>query len=78
MEPANSEQSDVLTAAELAAVLRVSRKFIEEHTAAGHVPGQMKLGRIWRYRRIDVMRAIARGGQFLVLPVEKQNNNDRG
>lgn len=37
---------EVLTADELATMLKVSRKFVEEHTAKGAIPGQFKVGRV--------------------------------
>lgn len=65
MEQDYSLKSDVLTAKELSEMLKVSRKFVEKHTAAGEIPGQVKVGRVWRYSRIAIQRALRQGGQFL-------------
>lgn len=67
-------QNDVLTPDELAALLHVSRKFIEEHTQLGQIPGQFKVGRVWRYSKSSVQKALLRGGQFLLLPVPQNEN----
>jgi len=40
--------------------LGVSIKFVQKHTQARRVPGQIKVGRLWRYKRSTVERALVR------------------
>ena len=54
-----------MTADEVAKMLSVSRKFIEKHTAKNCVPGQIKVGRLWRYRKSAIQKAVLKG-QFLI------------
>ena len=58
-------QDQYLTADELATMLKVSRRFIETNTSARRIPGQIKIGRLWRYKKISVQKALI-GGQFLL------------
>ena len=51
---ASVEPSEVLTADEAAAYLRVSKKTIYRLVIAGKVPGQ-KVGRSWRFRQADLV-----------------------
>jgi excisionase family DNA binding protein len=59
------KQNELLTADELAKMLKVSRRFIEVNTGKGLIPGQVKVGRLWRYRKAIIQRALI-GGQFLI------------
>lgn len=52
--PVADKPSDVLTAEEAAAYLRVSRKTLYRLVTAGKVPGQ-KVGHAWRFRREDLV-----------------------
>jgi excisionase family DNA binding protein len=49
---------------ELAQKLNMSRKWVVKHTQARRIPGQVKCGGRWRYRRIDVEKALL-SGNFL-------------
>lgn len=59
------EKPDLYTPKELASRLNVSLKFIQSQTQAQRVPGQVKVGRLWRYNRAEVEKAVLMGGQFL-------------
>jgi excisionase family DNA binding protein len=65
MEEEFIKQNELLTADELAKMLKVSRRFIEVNTGAGRIPGQIKVGRLWRYRKTVIQRALI-GAQFLI------------
>jgi|LFRM01.1.fsa_nt_gb excisionase family DNA binding protein len=56
---------EYFTPHELAAKLNVSVKFVQTQTQARRIPGQVKVGRLWRYNRAEVEKAILKGGQFL-------------
>lgn len=49
---------DYLTRADVAALLRVSLATVDRRTAAGALPA-VKVGRLVRYRRADVLRAAS-------------------
>lgn len=52
------EEGEYYTPVELAKKLNVSRKFIVKHTMRRAIPGQIKIGRIWRYRKTTVQEAL--------------------
>lgn len=52
---------DVLTADEVAALLRVDRKSIYAAVARGEVPGVLRLGRLIRFSREVVLRWVHEG-----------------
>ena len=56
----------LLTPKELALKLKVSLKTIVNWTQAGIVPGQIKVGRVWRYKCQIVEKRILTKGQFLL------------
>ncbi|MBN1578744.1 MAG: helix-turn-helix domain-containing protein [Chitinispirillaceae bacterium] len=58
--------TEYLTARELALLLNVSQKFIQSQTQARRIPGQIKVGRVWRYNRAEVEKSMLKGGQFLL------------
>ena len=51
--------SDYMTSPELAHLLRVSLRFIEKNRRC--IPGAAKIGRVWRFRRYEIERAIDNG-----------------
>ena len=51
---------------ELAEKLNVSLKFIRSQTQERRVPGQVKIGGMWRYSRAEIEKAMLNGGQFLL------------
>ena len=56
-----TNQSDYLTPKELAAKVNMSLKWVVTHTQARRIPGQTKLGRVWRYRRAEVEKRLLSG-----------------
>jgi len=57
---------EILTAPELADWLQVSKKCIETRTQARQVPGQFKVGRVWRYDRTAIqVHMLKTGNTFL-------------
>jgi excisionase family DNA binding protein len=57
-----TEDSEVLTTQEAAALLRVSTKTLLALVREGAIPGE-KVGRAWRFLRVDVL-AHVRGANF--------------
>jgi excisionase family DNA binding protein len=49
---------DLLTAREVAAILRVGRDVLYEMIRNGEAPGGFKLGRAWRFRRSVIDKYI--------------------
>ena len=65
METEKQENPDCLTPKELAGKLNMSLKWVVKHTQARNIPGQVKLGGLWRYRRNEVEKRLL-GTQFLL------------
>ena len=61
----NKDQSDYFTPEELALKINMSIKFIQTNTQLRKIPGQTKIGRLWRYRRSEVEKRLL-NGQFLL------------
>lgn len=55
------DEHDVLTADEVAELLRVDRKSIYAAVARGEVPGVLRLGRLIRFSRSVVLRWVREG-----------------
>ncbi len=55
------EQSQVMTADEVAALLRVNRKTIYKAFRAGEIPGGRRIGGTIRFHRDSVLRWLADG-----------------
>lgn len=53
--------SPIMTVTEVADYLRVHRITIYRAVKAGDKLGQMKIGRVWRFNREDVVRFAERG-----------------
>jgi excisionase family DNA binding protein len=58
-------KNDFFTTKELAGYLNVSVKFIIKHRNDGTIPGVVRVGRSWRFRRSEVEKRIL-NGVFLV------------
>lgn len=58
-------QSEFLTPQELAGMLNVSQKFIDKHIATKRIPGAVRVGRLWRFKRIDIEKRLAIGELLL-------------
>jgi hypothetical protein len=56
---------EYLSPKELAAKLHVSLKSITNWTQARRIPGQIKIGGIWRYSVLEIEKALF-AGQFLL------------
>jgi hypothetical protein len=65
------KQSDYLTPEELAHKLNMSLKWVEKQTQAHKVPGQTKIGRLWRYRLGEVEKQLLTGK----FPQERLSNS---
>ena len=59
------EKQEVMTPKDLAEKLAMSLKWVVKQTQARRVPGQIKIGRLWRYRRAEVEKRLL-AGQFLL------------
>jgi hypothetical protein len=66
----DSEDSEFLTAPQLAAKIHMSVAFVEKYTQSHRLPGMVKMGRFWRYRLIDVEKQLLTG-QILLPPKRK-------
>ena len=53
--------SEYFTPQELADYSHMSLKFIEKHIATGRLPGAVKMGRVWRFKRVDVEKQLLTG-----------------
>jgi predicted DNA-binding transcriptional regulator AlpA len=58
-------QKEFLTPQELAAKLNMSVKWVTKQTQARAIPGQTKIGRLWRYRTAEVEKRLL-SGKFLI------------
>ena len=55
----------LLTGAQLADYIGMSKKFISKHTEAGRLPGVVRCGRLLRYDRQIIDRRLAAGNLLL-------------
>ena len=55
---------------ELAELLKVSVKTISNWTQSFRLPGQIKCGHLWRYRKDSIDKAL-RSGNLLLPPLKK-------
>lgn len=62
-------ESEYLDSKQLAVFLNCSKKFIEKHRVAGRIPGSVKVGYSWRYRKSEIEKRLLSGQ--LLLPVDK-------
>ena len=68
MEPnaKNPPDSDFFSPPELARKLNMSLKWVVKHTQARRIAGQVKIGRLWRYNKIEVEKRLISGQEFLL------------
>lgn len=59
-------ENEFLSPSELATMLGMSLKWVEKHTQARNIPGQVKVGRLWRYSRKEIEKGLLSGGQLLI------------
>lgn len=69
-----AENENLLTPRELSTRLHMSLKWVEKHTQARRIPGQVKIGRLWRYDWMEVQKRILRG-QLLLDAIEKKRSH---
>lgn len=57
---------NLMSPPELASLLGISKKWVEAHTQERRIPGQVKVGRLWRYNREEVLKRLLSGNPFLL------------
>jgi excisionase family DNA binding protein len=62
---ARMTKDSLMTPDELSERLNVSKKFIEKYMALRRLPGMVKIGGIYRFRRADIEKRLT-GGEFLL------------
>lgn len=60
-----TDTNELLTPDELAQYLKMSRKFIEKHIATRRLPGIVRIGWHWRFRRSEVDKRLSTGSLLL-------------
>jgi hypothetical protein len=60
-----STSRHLLTPRELAFRLSMSLKWVEKQTQARRIPGQTKIGRVWRYDWIAIEKRLVSGTLLL-------------
>ncbi len=58
-------EKEYLNTAELAVYLGNSRKFVEKYIAQRRIPGMVRIGGRWKFKRGDVEQALNRGELLL-------------
>ena len=58
-------EPEFITPEELAAKINMSRKFIEKHIGTRRLPGMVRIGRHWRFRRAEVEKQLSTGSFLL-------------
>jgi excisionase family DNA binding protein len=58
-------EQNFLSATELAQYLGNSRKFVEKHIATRRIPGMVRVGGRWKFRKSEIERALNRGELLL-------------
>jgi len=58
-------EQEFLTVKELANYLNCSEKFIRKHLEGRRLPGMVKIGRVYRFRKSDVEKKLL-SGQLLL------------
>ena len=62
-------EKEFFNTSELAIYLNCSKKFIEKHRTTARIPGAVKVGYKWRYRKSEIEKRLLSGQ--LLLPVDK-------
>lgn len=63
-----------LSPEQLANKLNMSIKWVEKHTQEHRIPGQVKVGRVWRYNWIEVQKRMI-SGQVLLDPIRRKGHH---
>ncbi len=58
----------LITPKQLAERLGISLKWVEKHTQERRIPGQVKVGRVWRYEWVEIQKRIITGEILLEKP----------
>lgn len=58
-------EPEYLTPEELAQKVNMSIKFVHKHIGTMRLPGMVRMGRHWRFRRADVEKQLAKGSLLL-------------
>ena len=58
-------EPELIDSRQLATMLSVSKKFIDKHTAAHRLPGMVRVGRLIRFRRLEIEKRLATGELLL-------------
>ncbi len=61
----NQIEPEYFTPKELSTMLNMSLKWVIKHTQSRRIPGSIKIGGRWRYRKLDVEKALL-SGEFLL------------
>lgn len=64
----------LLTPRELANRLHISLKWVEKQTQNRRIPGQVKVGRVWRYSWVEIQRRML-SGQILLEPLDEKSHH---
>ena len=55
------EENEYYTPEDLARKFNIARKTVTKHTQARRIPGQIKIGGVWRYKVTEIEKALLRG-----------------
>lgn len=58
-------EKELLTAKELAEFLSMSPKFVQKHISTKRLPGMVRCGRSWRFRKSEVQKRLLCGQLLL-------------
>jgi hypothetical protein len=64
----------LLTPRELANRLHMSLKWVEKQTQNRRIPGQIKVGRVWRYSWSELQRQML-SGKILLDPLQEKHHH---
>jgi len=69
-------QPEFFDTTELAQYLGVSRKAVIKWRQARRIPGAVRCGRVWRFRRTEIEKRLLSGELLLDDPLQKCNDVD--
>ena len=65
---------ELISPKQLADRLHISLKWVEKHTQERRIPGQVKVGRVWRYDWMEVQKRML-SGQVLLEPARAKRHH---
>ncbi len=65
---------ELISPKQLADRLHISLKWVEKHTQGRRIPGQIKVGRVWRYDWMEVQKRML-SGQVLLEPARAKRHH---